>query len=186
MNTTTRAWKDDDVANRGTPKVPPRDDGDDDEDAVVADVSLARSCEKRDTTRDLFFLLSFFVLLWQIFAVKKHVLLLNSRARKKLKKSKYYLASTHVYIYIITPVAIIGEDSSSFTPFRRYHHLLLCSTYPAIITRFKAKLLPVMRLRVASSSTPRKISREVKVLTKSRARSLYSFSLEVLRKGCQF
>tara|TARA_B100000519_G_scaffold66045_1_gene56088 strand:- start:2160 stop:2636 length:477 start_codon:yes stop_codon:yes gene_type:complete len=55
--TTTRAWKDDDVANRGTPKVPPRDDGDDDEDAVVADVSLARSCEKRDTTRDI----SFFV-----------------------------------------------------------------------------------------------------------------------------
>ena len=52
-----RAWKDDDVANRGTPKVPPRDDGDDDEDAVVADVSLARSCEKRDTTRDI----SFFV-----------------------------------------------------------------------------------------------------------------------------
>ena len=139
-------------------------------------MSASREAVKSATRRETFlFSSSFFVLLWRIFAVKKHVLLLNSRARKKLKKSKYHLASTHVYIYIILLLLLLVRFiiippflSMSASP-------PLFPHTPSIITRFKAKLLPVMRLRVASSSTPRKISREVKVLTKSRARSLYSF-----------
>ena len=80
-------------------------------------MSASREAVKSATRRETFlFSSSFFVLLWRIFAVKKHVLLLNSRARKKLKKSKYHLASTQVPPSEYTrlhlhhsPVAIIGE-----------------------------------------------------------------------------
>ena len=80
----------------------------------------------------------------------------------------------YIYVYIlllllllvrfIIPPLVVASASFSLPPRK-----------PSVMTRFNAKPLPWMRFRAASSSTPRKISREVKVRKKSRARSLYSF-----------